>query len=242
MNTNSNTYTVIYTTILVVVVAAILAFAASALKDRQETNAKLEKMKTILTAANLGDENADWAALYQKHITKSYVLNPQGNVIDGADAFSLDMQSEYALVKNSPEKARLPLYVCTLDNGQQVYIMGLYGAGLWGAIWGYISVEQDFETVYGAVFDHKSETPGLGAKIAENEFRSQFKGKKLSDAGKFSPVKVVKGGAGDSANGVDAISGATITSNAVGTMMQQWMAGYEPFITLQQKAAKADKE
>ena len=238
MNTNSNVYTVIYTTILVVIVAAILAFAASALKSRQQANMDLAKMKTIMLAANMGqtpdggvDKNADFMKLYNDHITNAFVVDAEGNVVEGVDAFKdIDLKSQYSNLKKGQE-VKLPVYECTMDDGRKVNILAMYGAGLWGAIWGYMAVEDDNETVAGAIFDHASETPGLGAKIAEPAFYTQFRGKKLSDAGEFSSVKVIKGGANGSENGVDAISGATMTSKAVSTSLEQWLGAYKAFLT-----------
>ncbi|MBR5035360.1 MAG: NADH:ubiquinone reductase (Na(+)-transporting) subunit C [Bacteroidales bacterium] len=238
MNTNSNVYTVIYTTILVVIVAAILAFAASALKSRQQANMDLAKMKTIMLAANMGqtpdgsvDKGADFMKLYNDHITNAFVVDAEGNVVEGVDAFKdIDLKSQYSNLKKGQE-VKLPVYECTMDDGRKVNILAMYGAGLWGAIWGYMAVEDDNETVAGAIFDHASETPGLGAKIAEPAFYTQFRGKKLSDAGQFSSVKVIKGGANGSENGVDAISGATMTSKAVSTSLEQWLGAYKAFLT-----------
>ena len=238
MNTNSNVYTVIYTTVLVVIVAAILAFAASALKQRQQDNMDLAKMKTIMLAANMGqtpdgnvDKSADFMKLFNDHITNAYVVDAEGNVVEGVDAFKdIDLKSQYSNLKKGQE-VKLPVYECTMDDGRKVNILAMYGAGLWGAIWGYMAVEDDNETVAGAIFDHASETPGLGAKIAEPAFYTQFRGKKLSDAGEFSSVKVIKGGANGSENGVDAISGATMTSKAVSTSLEQWLGAYKAFLT-----------
>jgi Na+-transporting NADH:ubiquinone oxidoreductase subunit C len=246
MNTNSNLYTVIYTTVLVVIVAAILAFAASALKQRQQDNMDLAKMKTIMLAANLGqnpdgsvDKNADFMKLYNDHIgANAFAIDAEGNVLEGVDAFKdIDLKTQYSNLKKGLD-VKLPVYECTMDDGRKVNILAMYGAGLWGAIWGYVAVEDDNETVAGAIFEHASETPGLGAKIAEPAFYTQFRGKKLSDAGQFSSVKVIKGGANGSANGVDAISGATMTSKAVSVSLEQWLGAYKAFLT--GKAAKKE--
>jgi len=237
MNTNSNLYTVIYTTILVVIVAAILAFASSALKSRQQANMDLAKMKTIMLAANFGqnadgsvDKSADFMKLYNDHITNTFVVNEKGEVVEGVDAFKdIDLKAQYSNLKKGLP-AQLPVYECTMDDGRKVNILAMYGAGLWGAIWGYVGVENDNETLAGAIFDHASETPGLGAKIAEPAFYTQFRGKKLNDGTQFSSVKVIKGGANGDANGVDAISGASMTSKAVSTSLEQWFAAYKAYL------------
>jgi len=233
MNTNSNTYTIIYTTVLVVVVAAILAIVASALKPRQTANVELEQMKSIMLAANVGenggqpDKKADFKKLYDQHIAETFVIDAKGNRVAGTDAFGVDLKSQYNAIKNGGELT-LPVYKCKLDNGSTVTILPCYGAGLWGAIWGYLSVEEDGKTLHGAYFSHASETPGLGGEIAEPWFYNQFDGKSLEDAsGAFSSVKIVKGGAGNDSNGVDAISGATITSRSLQTTIEQWMNYYQ---------------
>ncbi len=129
----------------------------------------------------------------------------------------------------------LPVYVCKKD-GKDYYIFPVRGKGLWGPIWGYISLEDDFNTIYGANFDHESETPGLGAEIKKQWFQDNFKGKKIFEDGKFVSIQVVKGGApaGD-VHGVDAISGATITSKGVQAMIQDCLSGYLTFIENQKK-------
>ena len=236
MNTNSNTYTIIYTTILVVVVAAILAIVASALKPRQTANVELEQMKSIMLAANIGETNgqpdkkADYKKLYDQHIVDAYAIDAKGNKVAGVDAFHVDLKSQYNAIKNGGELT-LPVYKCKLDDGSTVTVLPCYGAGLWGAIWGYLSVKEDGKTLNGAQFSHASETPGLGGEIAEPWFYNQFDGKTLEDIdGDFSSVKIVKGGAGSDRNGVDAISGATITSRSLQNTIDQWMNYYKQIL------------
>ncbi|MDD2594951.1 MAG: NADH:ubiquinone reductase (Na(+)-transporting) subunit C [Bacteroidales bacterium] len=257
MNTNSNTYTIIYSTILVVVVAGVLALVSSLLKPRQQDNIALEKMQTILRAANLGadaNEQADKTAyikdLYQQHITNSYILNYKGEVIDG-EAFNVDLKAQANIIKKidaAKDEAsaealkaslKLPVFVCTTDN-QTLNIFPCYGAGLWGAIWGYISVEDDFATIHGAIFDHESETPGLGAEIAHEKFYGKFAGKRLEKDGAFKSIAIVKGGGqADNVNGVDAISGATITCKALETTIDSWFKEYLPYFNIKKEAVDA---
>ena len=236
MNTNSNTYTIIYTTVLVVVVAAILAIVATALKPRQTANIELEQMKSIMLAANIGETNgqpdkkADFKKLYDQNIVDTYVIDANGKKVDGVDAFKVDLKSQYDAIKNGGNLI-LPVYECKTADGNKVTILPCYGAGLWGAIWGYISVKPDGKTINGAYFSHASETPGLGGEIAEPWFYNQFDGSLLEDAsGAFSSIKIVKGGAGNDKNGVDAISGATITSRSLQTTIEQWMNYYKQIL------------
>jgi len=134
------------------------------------------------------------------------------------------------------ETRRLPVYVCE-KNGDIYYVFPMRGRGLWGAIWGYISLEKDFNTIYGVTFDHKSETPGLGAEIKEDWFEKAFQGKKLFEDNEFTSVNVVKGGApeGDP-HSVDAISGGTITSKGLEAMMEDNLSDYIPFFKKQKES------
>ena len=131
-------------------------------------------------------------------------------------------------------KLTLPVFVCTLDDGSKVEIFPIYGAGLWGPIWGYVSLKDDYNTIYGATFLHKGETPGLGAEIATPNFSNQFIGKSIFDGGSLVSVTVVKGGAPEgSAHEIDAISGGTITSRALENAIRQWLEYYEPYLEKQ---------
>lgn len=247
MNTNSNTYTVIYATVLVVLVAAILAFVSTTLKDKQQRNIDLETKQSILTSVNLAtkaDEAKDKAAYiekeYSKYITDSYVVDEQGNKVAG-DAFKISRKEQYDRMRLAEGKnLRLPVFVCTLDNGEKIEIFSVYGAGLWGPIWGYVSVKSDYSTVYGANFGHKGETPGLGAEIATPWFQKQFQGKELFDNGTFCSITVKKGGATPgNKHEVDAISGGTITSRSLDTTIRNWFDYYMPYIQKQLAAAAA---
>ena len=226
MNTNSNTYTFIYASVLVIIVAAALAFVAGALQERQQSNIETEKRLNILLSAHLGadaaaasDKNTLVAQLFTKYITDSYLVNDKGQRIPG-DAF-----------RSIPNQ--LPVYECTLDNGDRIYVVEVSGAGLWGPIWGYISLKDDFNTIYGAVFDHKGETPGLGAEIATKTYAKQFDGKRIFKNGMLVSISVIKGGAKASdAHAVDAVSGGTITSKALESMIHSCLNRYLPFFTL----------
>jgi len=125
----------------------------------------------------------------------------------------------------------LPVFVCRNDDGALKYILPVYGAGLWGAIWGYVSFDDDGNTVYGAIFDHKGETPGLGAEIAGPKFAGQFINKHVFERGRFVSIQVIKGGAGvNNLHGVDAISGGTLTSRGVEDMLKDCLSEYKAFL------------
>ena len=174
MNTNSNTYTVIYATVLVVFVAAVLAFVSTSLKDKQQRNVDLETKQSILISVNLAtdaDQVKDKASYiekeYNKYITDSYIVNSKGEKIAG-NAFDVDLKTQYDIMRlgGKSEDLKLPVFVCTTKDGKRVEVFPAYGAGLWGPIWGYVSIMDDYNTVYGAFFGHKSETPGLGGEVA----------------------------------------------------------------------------
>jgi Na+-transporting NADH:ubiquinone oxidoreductase subunit C len=223
---------------MVVVVAALLAVAAGALKEPQEKNKEIEKKMNILTSVGkaAGADKADNKNTYveneyKKYIAEAFLINTSGVKTEG-DAFNVDLKAEL----KKPEKERLlPVFVCN-DNGKKQYIFPVRGAGLWGAIWGYISLNDDLNTVYGAVFDHASETPGLGAEISTRDFQKQFSSKKIYRDGKFISVDVVKNGSVplDDYN-VDGITGGTLTSKAVGKMLFDCLSNYTKFFDIQKQ-------
>ncbi|MFC0877803.1 NADH:ubiquinone reductase (Na(+)-transporting) subunit C [Saccharicrinis sp. FJH2] len=226
MNREGNAYTFIYATIMVVVVAAILAFASLSLKPRQNKNVEIAKKSDILKSVNIISTADDAEAKYSKYITSTYILNLAGEKVQG-DAFSVDMTKQVAL---KASERKLPVYQCTLDNGETKYILPLRGKGLWGPIWGYVSLNSDKKTIYGATFDHKGETPGLGAEIAKPHFQAEFAGKSILENGKVT-FYVLKGGASKgNIHAVDGISGGTITSKGVQAMMNDCLSAYDKFL------------
>lgn len=226
MNKQSNTYTIIYISVLVCIVGAVLAWVALALKPKQDDNIKIDKMQQMLSAIRVTSSTDNAIELYNKYVVDSYIINDKGEKISG-DAFGVAMASE---VKKSPSERRLPVFVCNIDNSTK-YIIPIYGAGLWGPIWGYISLENDGSTIYGAYFSHQGETPGLGAEIAKPKFSEQFTGKHLYKGGEFKSIAVIKNGnaPADGSDYVDGISGGTITSKGVQTMLQSCLSCYKAF-------------
>ena len=201
LDTNSNIYTFVYMTAVVIVVAVLLAVVSQALAPKQQANILLDKQKQILGALKVDFSQADPAEVY------------------------------YTLVQDTLNYGEQEVYVANL-NGATKYILPLSGKGLWGGIGGYLALDEDKNTIYGVNFNHESETPGLGAKIVEPEFRSQFEGKHIRNAeGAVVSVAVLK--AGKHAEGqeqVDAISGATITSSGVSTMLEVNLTEYAAFL------------
>ena len=227
MNVDSNSYTFSFATIMVVCVAALLSYAAIGLKPFQDTNIELEKQQNILSSIGVNIDRELAANAYTKYIKEEIVLNYKGEQVDGI-AFEIDLNKE---LKKDKEIQSLPLFVSNIDDSQK-YIIPLRGKGLWGPIWGFIALEEDLNTVYGAVFDHKSETPGLGAEINQYDiFQKQFEGKKIFDGDEFKSINVVKGGApADNFYAVDGISGGTITSDGVTDMLSERLNMYLPYI------------
>lgn len=224
MDINKNSYIFGFSIVMVVVVGVALAATSITLKPLQKENVRKEKMQNILQSVNIQVERDGSEEVFNEVIKEQLVLNNEGNVVEGKSAFDIDMAAELS----KPESERLnPLYIAQKD-GKNYYIMPLRGKGLWGPIWGFISLQEDMNTVYGAKFDHKGETPGLGAEIAQDFFSEQFVGKKIMDDGVFKSIAVVKTGA-NTAYQVDGISGGTITSNGVDEMLRDCMKYYIPY-------------
>ncbi|MFA5670306.1 MAG: NADH:ubiquinone reductase (Na(+)-transporting) subunit C [Balneolaceae bacterium] len=225
MDVNKNSYTFIFAAIMVVVVAAALSFAATTLKPFQDNNVEQEKMQNILSSIGIDVSRPEAAVQYPTYITKQLVIN-ENQLKEGVDAFNVDMAKE---VRKPAIERDAPLYIAEKD-GQTYYIIPLRGTGLWGPIWGYIALEGDLDTIYGAVFDHQGETPGLGAEIKEASFGEQFIGKKVLDAtGDLYGINILKGGASNE-HEVDGISGGTITSVGVEDMIKDCLKSYIPFL------------
>ena len=234
MDRQGNTYTFLYAAIMVIIVAAILSGTAIALKPRQNKNIEIEKKRNILKSVNKGleynivnDKIEYIESEYSKYITNSYTVNTKGEKIKG-DAFTIDLHKE--LIKPQ-SKIKLPVFECKEDNGKTKYILPVRGKGLWGPIWGFIALNSDMNTIYGVIFDHKGETPGLGAEISNNEFQKPFKGKKIFNKnGIFTSIDIVKGGAPiNNSHSVDAISGGTITSKGLEKMLRDNLKLYNAF-------------
>jgi len=224
---HSNRYTFIYAIILSVITAVLLAFAAEGLKPAQAANIALDKKTSILRSVRYdGTERAAIEKLYGASV-RELVVNAQGEELSGIDAFAVVVKDE---LDKPVEERQLPLYIYTGEDGKKRYVIPMQGVGLWGPIWGYISLEEDFNTVYGAFFDHKSETPGLGAEISERPFQMQFQGKKIMDAEhNFVSVHVVKKTAKIDVgpeHRVDGISGGTITSTGTDKMLRRCVEPY----------------
>jgi len=227
MNRNGNTYTFIYASVMVIIVAAILSYTAITLKPYQKRNIEIEKKKNILASINVETTAIDAESIYAQKITSSYLINSKGEKVDG-DAFIVDLKVEHS---KPIEDRVLPVYEADFGDEGTKFVIPLRGSGLWGPIWGYIALDSDLNTVYGATFDHQGETPGLGAEISTLAFRAPFKGKTIfNDNNEFVSLIVAKTSEAAPANQrVDAISGGTITSKGLQQMLYDDLACYVEF-------------
>lgn len=229
MDKNSNAYTFIFAIAMVIVVAVTLSFTATTLSPLQKENVRKEKMQNILSTIGVETDREQAEELYNQYITQELSLDSEGNIKEGVDAFDVELAKELA---KPIEEQTFPLYVANYE-GSQYYIAPLRGNGLWDAIWGYIALKDDVNTVKGVVFDHKGETAGLGAEITQDWFQERFVNEKVFNGqGELVGVNVVKGYSGGNDkddNKVDSISGATITSDGVSQMIEKRLQNYLPY-------------
>ena len=238
MNKNSNTYQILYAAVMVLLVGSVLALIYMALKPKQNENIANDTRKQILSALHIAaTDDAQIEDMYNKYIIQDLLVDGEGNIVDSAAnvAFNVEMKKN---VKLPVAERKLPVMKCKVDDGSIKYVLPVYGAGLWGPIWGYIAVNDDGNTIYGANFSHEGETPGLGARITEQSFQDEFKDKHLFVDGEFKSVAVLKKGqkATNGAEQIDALTGATITSRGVSDMMAACLAPYEAFLKKMQGA------
>ena len=230
MKTNSNSYTIVYSVIIVVIVAFLLAFVSQALKPMQDANVALDKKKQILNSLNIRDLNdAQADAKYKEVVVADRVIDEKGKVllpgtIGGENA-------GFKLESKDYKEGKLALYICRV-NGETKYVVPVYGMGLWGPISGYIALNADKSTVYGVYFNHESETAGLGAEIKDNKaWQEKFQGKKLFKNGDDKTIALsVEKKVEDPTTQVDAVTGATLTSNGVRDMLHEALGKYLVFI------------
>ncbi len=242
MNTNSNAYTIIYTTAIVVVVAAVLAFVSQSLKGKQEANEKADTISQMISAAQFGSKadfqakgNTAVLAEYAENIASAFTVNSKGQKVADFDLGKVYSPSELKklnyIIKGAQDgEAELPVFIFK----DSTTVVPVYGAGLWGAIWGYIAFEPDGKTIKGAYFDHESETAGLGSKIKDDPaFQALFVDKQVLLTGDAAQFEIAKAGAhklGES-NGIDAIAGATMTSKSLNEAINLWLGLYKPLFS-----------
>ena len=228
IDTNSDVYAVLYSAVVVVIVAFLLAGVSSALKPMQDANVELDKKKQIL--ASLNERNLpDAAATYDALIVADPIVDAQGNVVAENGGFEV--------ANDAVSEDNLPLYIAEID-GATKYILPMTGNGLWGGIWGYLALNDDCNTIYGVYFSHASETPGLGAEIAGDKFQGRFPGKKVYGENGEVGLSVLKTSA-DAEFHEDAVSGATITCNGVDAMLKLKLSPYYKYLNSLTKSVPA---
>ena len=225
LNTNSNIYTIVYASVMVIVVAFCLAFISDLLRPLQDDNVANDKRSQILAALNIRNvENVQEE--YDRVLLRDIVVDVNGNTVQESNGFQVE--SKEILAKNDADK-RLPVYVCKVES-DTLYVIPLFGRGLWGELWGYLALKNDFRTVYGVYMSHASETAGLGARITEEQFQEKFIGKMVFNEGDFAEVVLgVKKKVETPDSEVDAITGATLTSDGVDDMFKTSLTPYNKF-------------
>ena len=240
LNTNNNIYTLVYASVVVVVVAFLLSFVSKVLEPQSMANERIDKKKQILASLNIRNVGKDSVeAVYARIVRKDEIINASGAVVktgDGKDKDGFNVQLKEINANN------LPVFICKVGEGDggTKYVLPLTGKGLWGPIWGYIALDSDLRTVYGAYFTHEGETAGLGARITEQSFQDEFKSKKITaDGSSGIALSVVKNGNVKNRQvECDGITGATLTSNGVDNMLKQCLGNYKVFLNLNKQREK----
>ncbi|WP_299275805.1 Na(+)-translocating NADH-quinone reductase subunit C [uncultured Psychroserpens sp.] len=239
--TDKNSYTIIFAIAMVLIVGTLLSGIAEATKDKITENERLEKQQNILYAMGINENEGtsanfvstdDAPQLFDKYIKQQLVVSKNGQAVENDQAYLIDVKKEQAKAKAGEER-QLPLFVGEDENGKTYYIAPIRGKGLWDAIWAYVAMDENM-VVQGAYFDHKGETPGLGANIKQRFFMDDFIGEHLMSNGSFKGINVAKGNADPKNNDktdneVDAIAGATITGDGVSAMIKSDLKLYVPY-------------
>ena len=229
---STNTYTFLFATLMVFVVASVLAYTSYSLKDLQNENVRKEKMQNILSTVGIQTDRDGAEKLFNQYITEQLAIKSDGSIDNSVNVFK-DVKLALEL-KKTPENQDFPLYVAEIDS-EKFYIIPIRGNGLWNAIFGYISIKEDLNTIKGVVFDHVGETAGLGAEITQDWFIERFIDEKLFDAQSNLMGITVSKTNNDPSNldkndhEVDAISGATITGDGVTDMIKERITHYVPY-------------
>lgn len=228
----SNLYIILYSAALTIVCAGLLAFASISLKDRQEANIALEQKGNILSTVTTVEEGMDINLVYSKRI-RGFVIDYNGNVVPNVDPSKVAVASEY---KKKPEERVLPVYEFISESDStkvESVVLPVFGYGLWNNIWGFVSLESDFNTVRGVKFAHAGETPGLGARIDSEEIQARYKGKRIFDGDVLVSIMMMKGEGNnynDDHHKVDGMSGATLTAKGVNNMLKDYFGCYQKYL------------
>ena len=231
MDRDSNRHTYLFAGIMVITIAFVLSFISESLKELKLDNVKKEKMQNILSTVGVNVTRDESEALYNQYIIEELSLTHNGDIDQEVNAFNIKLALE---IKKDLDNQRFPLYIANLDN-TKYYIIPLRGNGLWNAIWGYIALKEDINTIEGISFGHEAETAGLGAEITEDWFINSFNDEKiLNSNGEFVGIYVSKSNndpdnIDKNDNEVDAISGATVTGDGVSDMIKERLENYLPY-------------
>jgi Na+-transporting NADH:ubiquinone oxidoreductase subunit C len=242
IDTDKNSYTVIFAAVMVVVVGSILAFLASYLRPTIVENERFEKQQNILYAIGVNENGDDVGAVnfiptdaveaeFSKYITEQLIIEGD-KITENKEAYLIDLKKQLA-AKKKGESFKLPVFIGEKDN-KKFYVIPMYGKGLWDAIWGFVALD-DTMTVQGVYFDHKGETPGLGANIKMCYFMDDFSGETILKGTQYAGIAVAKGNNDPlnktkDDNEVDALAGATITGNGVAAMIKESVNLYKPYL------------
>lgn len=241
VNTDKNVYTVVFAAVMVIIVGSILAFLASSLSDRIDENMRFEKQQNILYAMGVNENEGKGSVSFvptdeveeefSKYIKEQLVIKGD-EILNNDEAYLIDVKKQMALASKG-ETPELPLFIGEKDN-KKFYIIPMYGKGLWDAIWGFIALDNNM-VVQGVYFDHKGETPGLGANINQRYFMDDFEGESIMSGARYAGISVAKGN-NDPLNNtkddneVDALAGATITGNGVSAMIKETVNLYKDYL------------
>lgn len=227
---DTNTYIILYASAMVVIVAFLLAFVSSTLKPQQDVNVALDKKKQILAALNIRNlDNEASAQKYNEIVISDDIIDQNGQIVEHGEQGGEKVG--FKLNSADYKAGKLAVYACNVD-GQKKYVLPIYGMGLWGPIWGYVAVNEDGNTIYGAFFNHEGETAGLGAEIKDSRaWQDKFIGKTIFDEQGSVILKVLKSSEVKNAEyEVDAVTGATLTSNGVSDMLQEGFSKYKAYL------------
>ncbi len=228
----SNLYIVLYAAALTVVCGGLLALASEGLKERQQVNIELEQKKNILSTVMDLPKGANVEELYAKKV-KSFVVDAKGKEVEGVQAKDVVVLAEY---KKPADQRMLPVYEFRDESNPEkidFVVLPVFGFGLWDNIWGFVALQSDLNTIQGVSFQHKAETPGLGARIDSQDIRDRYKGKSIYDESNLVSVVMMKGEGVDystDAHKVDGMSGATLTAKGVNNMLTQYLSLYENYL------------
>lgn len=250
-NKNSNAYILAFAIGMTLILGTALAFVSESLKEKQQAEREFERKKFILSAALGTDHINQMIAKSRKEVNDLYekrvdnlVVDAEGAKIENLSADDVIVAKEYKKLKRNSNEVmevkpgntlRLPVYTIASEDGEgiQYYVMPIYGFGLWDNIWGYLALQSDFNTIQGVIFDHKGETPGLGARITEQGLQERYRGKELkNEEGELVSVKMQKGEGedySDSPHKVNGMTGATITGNGVNNMVKDYAMLYSDY-------------